>query len=87
MSAILLPPALIAVVALILSLRLKTNQTMTCTHCELQFTKDVLLLQENALVQCRFCQKWMRSQNPEPILYSNLPMIQYPRKKTEHWKI
>ena len=70
MSAILLPLALIAAVALILSLRLKTNQTMTCPHCELQFTKDVLLLQENALVQCRFCQKWMRARKIQNHYYT-----------------
>jgi hypothetical protein len=61
MSAILLPLALIVIVAVLLSFRLKPNQTMTCPYCELQFTKDLLLLQEYALVQCRFCHKWMRA--------------------------
>ena len=60
MSVVLLPLVLIVIMALILSFRLKPNQTMTCPHCALQFTKDLFLLQENALVQCQFCHKWMR---------------------------
>ena len=61
MSAILLPLVLLVIAALILSFRLKPNQTISCPHCDLQFTKDLLLFQERALVQCQFCHKWMRA--------------------------
>ena len=61
MSAILLPLVLIVIVTVLLSFRLQPNQKMTCPYCELQFTKDLLLLQDNTLVQCKFCHKWMRA--------------------------
>ena len=47
------------IVAIILSIRIKPNQSLTCPHCQIEFSSDLFLFQENALVQCSFCHKWM----------------------------
>jgi len=47
------------IVAVILSIRIQPNQSLNCPHCQLEFTSDLLLFQESALVQCPFCHKWM----------------------------
>ena len=47
------------IVAVILSIRVKPNQALTCPHCDLEFVADLFLFQENTLVQCPFCHKWM----------------------------
>ena len=50
------------IVAVILSIRINPNQSLECPHCQLEFVSDLFLLQENALVQCPFCHKWMTAQ-------------------------
>ena len=50
------------IVAVILSIHIKPNQSLECPHCQLEFISDLFLFQENALVQCPFCHKWMTAQ-------------------------
>ncbi|MCW4040087.1 MAG: hypothetical protein NWE83_04955 [Candidatus Bathyarchaeota archaeon] len=62
MTAVLLPiVAFGVIIAVILSFRIKPNQTMTCPHCHLEFTKDLFTFQDHALVACRFCHRWMHA--------------------------
>jgi uncharacterized Zn-finger protein len=49
-------------VAVILSIHINPNQSIECPHCKLEFVSDLFLLQENTLVQCPFCHKWMTAQ-------------------------
>ncbi len=50
------------IVAVLLSIRIKSNQSLACPHCQLEFVSDLFLFQDNALVQCPFCHKWMAAQ-------------------------
>jgi hypothetical protein len=60
MAAVVLPIIGLGVIAaVILSFRIKTNQTLMCPHCQLEFTKDLYTFQDHALVACRFCHRWM----------------------------
>ncbi|MCW4040029.1 MAG: hypothetical protein NWE83_04655 [Candidatus Bathyarchaeota archaeon] len=60
MTMILLPIiAFGAILALILSFRLEPNQSITCPHCHLEFTKDLYTVYDHTLVACRFCHRWM----------------------------
>jgi hypothetical protein len=51
--------ALCVIIAIILSFRIHANQTITCPHCHIEFTKDIITFQDHALVACRFCHRWM----------------------------
>jgi len=63
MSSIIIVGILICVVAaIILSIHIRPNQPLRCPHCQLEFTSDLFLFQENALVQCPFCHRWMTAQ-------------------------
>ena len=57
-------------VAVILSIRMKPNQPLKCPHCLLDFTSDLFLFQENALVQCPFCNKWMTARKIQEKYYA-----------------
>jgi len=64
MAAVLLPIiGLGVIVAVILSFRIKPNQTVMCPHCQLEFTKDLYTFQDHALVACRFCHRWMHARS------------------------
>ena len=37
------------IVAIVLSIRIKPNQSLSCPHCQIEFRSDLFLFQENAL--------------------------------------
>ncbi len=62
MTAVLFPIIGLGVIAsVILSFRIKPNQTVMCPHCQLEFTKDLYTFQDHTLVACRFCHRWMHA--------------------------
>ena len=71
MSAALLPIIGFGViVAIILSFWIKPNQTITCPHCQLEFTKDLYTFQDYTLVACRFCHRWMYARSISDRFYA-----------------
>ena len=58
------------IIAVILSFRIKLNQTVTCPHCQLEFTKDLFTFQDHTLVACRFCHRWMHARSIRDRFYA-----------------
>ena len=72
MTAVLVPIIVLGViVAIILSFRIKPNQTIMCPHCNLEFTKDIYTFQDHALVTCQYCRRWMHARSIRGRYYAN----------------
>jgi uncharacterized protein YbaR (Trm112 family) len=61
MLPIIIVMAAIVVVCgvILLSLRFNHDQSLVCPHCQIGFTTDLYFLQQNALIACPFCHRWM----------------------------
>ena len=51
--------ALGIIIAIVMTLKYSANQHIKCPHCELEFTTDLLLFQDNTLSLCPFCHRWI----------------------------
>jgi uncharacterized Zn-finger protein len=61
MSAVILGivAVVIIVVIVLLSLNYRNAQSLKCPYCDLDFTTDLFLLGQSAIVSCPFCHRWM----------------------------
>jgi hypothetical protein len=50
---------LLFVVAILMMIRYAANKTLMCPHCQLEFATDLFLIQDNGLLGCPFCHRWI----------------------------
>jgi uncharacterized Zn-finger protein len=71
MTVVLLPMIALGVIgAIILTLRITPDQTITCPHCGLEFTTDLYTFHDHALVSCRYCRRWMHAHSIRGTYYA-----------------
>lgn len=46
-------------VAIVMMVKYAANKTLRCPHCQLEFATDLFLIQDNSLLVCPFCHRWI----------------------------
>lgn len=50
---------LLASIVTVLMVKYVAAQNLKCPHCQLEFVKDLFLIQDNTLLVCPFCHRWV----------------------------
>ena len=47
-------------IATVMMVKYVANKNLMCPHCKLEFSKDLFLIGDNALLVCPFCHRWVQ---------------------------